>query len=102
MLTSLKQEYEAKGVVVIPSVFTERECNRIKKEAYGVTDNQIKQSGYKHVPSEQAYNKKSLIFFPALANAYLNDIRIDSRMQWVVSTFSVSYTHLKLPTKRIV
>ena len=87
MLTSLKQEYEAKGVVVIPSVFTERECNRIKKEAYGVTDNQIKQSGYKHVPSEQAYNKKSLIFFPALANAYLNDIRIDSRMQWVVSTF---------------
>jgi ectoine hydroxylase-related dioxygenase (phytanoyl-CoA dioxygenase family) len=87
MLTSLKQEYETKGVVVIPSVFTERECDRIKEEAYGVTDDQIRQSGYRHVPSEQAYNKKSLIFFPALANTCLNDIRIDSRMQRVVRTF---------------
>ena len=56
------KEYEHKGVVVIPSVFTEEECDRIKSEAYGVTDDQIKVAGYKHAPSEQAYNKKSLIF----------------------------------------
>ena len=81
------KEYKHKGVVVIPSVFTDEECDRIKSEAYGVTDDQIKAAGYKHVPSEQAYNKKSLIFFPALANIYLNDIRIDDRMQNLVRTF---------------
>jgi len=81
------KEYEDKGVVVIPSVFTEEECDRIKREAYGITDDQIRQSGYKHVPSEQAYNKKSLIFFPALANEYLNSIRTDERMQTLVSQF---------------
>ena len=81
------KEYERRGVVVIPSVFTEEECDRIKSEAYGVTDDQIKAAGYRHAPSEQAYNKKSLIFFPALANTYLNDIRVDDRMQNLVRTF---------------
>ncbi|SVA34393.1 uncharacterized protein METZ01_LOCUS87247 [marine metagenome] len=81
------KEYEDKGVVVIPSVFTEEECDRIKSEAYGVTDDQIKAAGYKHAPSEQAYNKKSLIFFPALANEYLNSIRTDERMQNLVREF---------------
>ena len=74
-------------MVVIPSVFTEEECDRIKSEAYGVTDDQIKVAGYKHAPSEQAYNKKSLIFFPALANEYLNSIRTDERMQNLVREF---------------
>ena len=80
MLIGLKRAYEDDGVVVIPSVFSAEECDRIKEEAYRVTDDQIKQSGYKHVPSEKAYNKKSLIFFPALANEYLNSIRTDERM----------------------
>ena len=87
MLTGLKRAYEDDGVVVIPSVFTEEECDRIKEEAYNVTDVEIKQSGYKHVPSERAYNRKSLIFFPALANEYLNSIRTDERMQDVVRWF---------------
>jgi ectoine hydroxylase-related dioxygenase (phytanoyl-CoA dioxygenase family) len=87
LVVTMLKEYEHKGVVVIPSVFTEEECDRIKSEAYGVTDDQIKTAGYKHAPSEQAYNKKSLIFFPALANTYLNDIRIDDRMQNVVRMF---------------
>lgn len=95
MLTSVEgvfgylsgNEYAEKGVAVIPSVFTEEECDRIKEEAYRVTDDQIEAAGYGHVPSEQAYNKKSLIFFPALASAYLNAIRIDERMQAVVRTF---------------
>ena len=81
------KEYKDEGIVVIPSVFTEEECDGIKREAYGVTDDQIKAAGYRHVPSEQAYNKKSLIFFPALANDYLNKIRVDERMQAVVQTF---------------
>jgi len=80
-------EYKDRGVVLIPSVFTKEECDKIKREAYGVTDNQIRAAGYGHAPSEQAYNKKSLIFFPALANNYLNDIRIDERMQTVVRAF---------------
>ena len=81
------KEYKDKGVVVIPAVFTEEECDRIKREAYGVTDDQIKTAGYGHVPSEQAYNKKSLIFFPALANTYLNNIRTDNRIQTLVRRF---------------
>ena len=77
LLIDLKQQYEEKGVIVVPNVFTEEECAEIKRQAYSITDQQIKDSGYPHVPSEQAYNKKSLIFFPALANEYLNKIRTD-------------------------
>ena len=29
MLTSIKKEYEEKGVAIIPSVFTPEECDRI-------------------------------------------------------------------------
>ena len=76
----MKKEYDEKGIIVIPSVFSSSECDKIKQEAYSVTDEQIKYAGYPHVPSEQAYNKKSLIFFPALANEYLNSIRTDKRM----------------------
>ena len=84
MLPEIRRAYEDDGVVVIPSVFEDFECDRIKEEAYKVTDLEIQESGYKHVPSEQAYNKKSLIFFPALANQYLNSVRIDKRLQNIV------------------
>ena len=76
----MRKDYEEKGVIVIPSVFTSAECDEIKRQAYSVTDKQITEAGYPHVPSEQIYNKKSLIFFPALANDYINSIRIDNRM----------------------
>lgn len=76
----MRKEYEEKGVIVIPSVFTSAECDKIKRQAYSVTDEQITEAGYPHNPSEQVYNKKSLIFFPALANDYINSIRIDNRM----------------------
>ena len=83
----MKKEYEEKGVIVIPNVFTASECDRIRQEAYSVTDEAIKSAGYPHVPSEQAYNKKSLIFFPALANEYLNSVRTDNVMVEIVRTF---------------
>lgn len=83
----MKKEYEETGIVVIPSVFSSSECDQIKNSAYSVTDEQIKAAGYPHVPSEQAYNKKSLIFFPALANSYLNEIRTDQRMVELVQEF---------------
>jgi len=83
----MKKEYDEKGIVVIPSVFTSTECDEIKRQAYTITDQQIKEAGYPHSPSEQAYNKKSLIFFPALANEYINSIRIDSRMVELVQEF---------------
>jgi ectoine hydroxylase-related dioxygenase (phytanoyl-CoA dioxygenase family) len=79
-MNEYKKQYAELGVVVIPSVFSAEECDRIKKEAYSVTDSSIVNAGYPHKPSEQAYNKKSLIFFPALANQYINDIRTDTRM----------------------
>ena len=79
--------FDEKGVVVIPSVFTADECDKIKTSAYSVTEDQIKLAGYPHVPSEQMYNRKSLIFFPALANSYLNEIRISKPMTELVREF---------------
>jgi len=87
MHDKLKNEYQEKGVIVIPNVFTNEECNEIKRQAYLVTDESIKASGYPHDPSQTAYNKKSLIFFPALANDYLNKIRTDERMVSLVKEF---------------
>lgn len=83
----MRKEYEEKGVIVIPSVFSASECDQIKNSAYSVTDDQIKAAGYPHVPSEQAYNRKSLIFFPALAHSYLNEIRISKPMTELVREF---------------
>ena len=62
----MKKQYEELGVIVIPSVFSSVECDQIKKKAYSITDEEIKNAGYPHSPSEQAYNKKSLIFFPSV------------------------------------
>lgn len=86
-LTKYIKEYEENGIVVIPNVFTEEECDKIKQEAYKTTAQSIKDAGYPHTPSEQAYNKQSLIFFPALANEYLNEIRTDKRMIKLVEAF---------------
>ena len=83
----MKSEYKERGVIVIPNVFSATECNHIKKAAYSITDDQIKAAGYPHVPSEQVYNKKSLIFFPALANEFLNLIRISDTMTELVREF---------------
>lgn len=80
-------EYIKKGIVVVPSVFTAEECDKIKKEAYLVKDEDIKKAGYPNVASETIYNKKSLIFFPALANEYLNSIRTDPRMVNLVRNY---------------
>lgn len=81
------EQYKEKGVVVIPDVFTSEECAEIKRQAYLVQDSDIKNAGYPHQPSEMAYNKKSLIFFPAICNPYLNKIRTDERLATLVREF---------------
>jgi ectoine hydroxylase-related dioxygenase (phytanoyl-CoA dioxygenase family) len=86
-LSEYKEKYHKLGIVVIPSVFTSEECDRIKKEAYLISDDDIKNSGYPHVPSETSKNKKSLIFFPCLANEYINSIRTDNRLSNIVKFF---------------
>ena len=86
-MSDYKKEYAEKGVIVIPNLFTADECRAIKDAAYSVTDKQIKDAGYPHAASETIYNKKSLIFFPALANSYLNDIRISKTMSDLVREF---------------
>jgi ectoine hydroxylase-related dioxygenase (phytanoyl-CoA dioxygenase family) len=86
-LSILKSQYAEKGIIVIPNVFTPAECDEIKKQAYSITDEEIKAAGYPHSPSETAYNKRSLIFFPALANDYINNIRTDERMVGLVKEF---------------
>jgi ectoine hydroxylase-related dioxygenase (phytanoyl-CoA dioxygenase family) len=86
-ITTLKKQYTKNGVIVLPSVFTPEECDEIKRQAYLVQDNDIKKAGYPHDASETAYNKRSLIFFPALANEYINNIRTDERMVELVKEF---------------
>jgi len=77
----LKQQYEEKGIIVIPDVFTAEECAEIKRQAYSVTDNEIVRAGYRHAPSEMSYGSKALIFFPALAYPdYLIDGKVVDRM----------------------
>jgi ectoine hydroxylase-related dioxygenase (phytanoyl-CoA dioxygenase family) len=83
----MKTEYEAKGILVIPDVFSPEEMEQLKREAYGTTAQAIKNAGYPHQPEEQAYNKRSLIFFPSLANDFINNIRIDARMYEIVKHF---------------
>lgn len=81
------EEYKQKGVLVIPNVFTKEEMEQLKKEAYATNPHDISLAGYPHRPSEQAKNKLSLIFFPALANEYINKIRTDERMVKIVQHF---------------
>jgi ectoine hydroxylase-related dioxygenase (phytanoyl-CoA dioxygenase family) len=83
----LKSVYEENGIIVIPNVFTSEECDEIKRQAYLTEDKDIVKAGYRHAPSEMSYGKKELIFFPALANDYLNKIRTDSRMVSLVKEF---------------
>lgn len=84
---NLKKEYDRKGVVVIPNVFSPDECDLIKKNAYLVSDTDIVQSGYPHTPSEKKDGRRLLIFFPSLANDYLNSIRTDERLINLVRNF---------------
>jgi ectoine hydroxylase-related dioxygenase (phytanoyl-CoA dioxygenase family) len=86
-IDNLKEAYLEKGVIVIPDVFTQEECEEIKRQAYLVKDEDIIGAGYPHSASQTSYNKKSLIFFPALCNDYLNAIRTDERMVSLVKEF---------------
>ena len=40
-----KKEYQQKGVIVIPNVFTQEECDEMKRQAYSVQDFEIKKFG---------------------------------------------------------
>lgn len=82
-----KDIYDELGIVTIPSVFSEKEMDELKRQAYATTPVSISAAGYPHQPAEQAKNKTSLIFFPSLANGFINDIRIDPRMQEIARFF---------------
>ena len=82
-----KKLYDEKGVIVIPNVFTPEECDLMKKNAYLVKDSDIQNNGYRHTPSEQKNGKRLLVFFPTIANDYLNKIRTDKRLVDLVTNF---------------
>lgn len=50
------KEYKEKGIVVIPKVFTAKECDEIKKQAYAMNPKDIVGAGYPHNPIETAYH----------------------------------------------
>lgn len=76
-LNKYKRKYKKDGIVVIPNFFSDYQCKKIKEEAYKTKPEDITKAGYPHSPEETAKNKRSLIFFPALANKYLDKIRKD-------------------------
>lgn len=81
------KEYEEYGITVIPNVFTDEECEKLKKEAYTLDPESIKKAGYPHHPFEYSGSKPALVFFPSLANQYINDVRKDERLQEIVKAF---------------
>ena len=42
MFDRFKKRFDSKGIAVIPFVFSSQECDEIKRQAYEVTDEQIK------------------------------------------------------------
>lgn len=86
-IEELKKEYEEKGIIIIPSVFTPEECDEIKKQSYQTSDQQIQSTGYPHIASQHNGKKRLMMFFPALANQYLNKIRTDERLVNIVKSF---------------
>ena len=83
-----RTNYQRDGYAIIPDVFTHRDVQEMKQQAYLVTSGNIRAGGYPHSPAEYAPNvSRSLIFFPALANAYLNEVRTDDRLVDIVKFF---------------
>lgn len=87
MYDKLIEQYNRDGIAVIPNLFSDAECERMKGEAYSLRGEDVTAAGYPHKPTETAYNKLSLVFFPALANDYLDQVRTDERMVQVVRAF---------------
>lgn len=86
-LTKHTKELKEKGITVIPDVFTRAEMERLKEEAYSITPDQIKAGGYPHQPFQYSGGHPALVFFPALANQYVNEIRKDKRYTDIVRHF---------------
>lgn len=82
-----KKELEIKGITVIPDVFTKQEMDRLKDEAYSITPEMVKEGGYPHQPFQYSGGHPALVFFPALANEYVNSIRKDKRYTDIVRYF---------------
>lgn len=80
-------ELQEKGITSISGVFTDEEMARLKTEAKTITAEEVSKAGYPHVPIEYKYGHKALVFFPAIVNSYLNDIRKDPRMVKIVRAF---------------
>lgn len=79
--------FKKDGVEIISNVFTKKECERIREEAYELTATDITQGGYKHLAIKGNNNKRQLAYFVALGNEYLNEIRTDKRLVKIVKTF---------------
>lgn len=86
-LTKHKKELAEKGITVIPNLFTKQEMDVLKREAYKITPEMISAGGYPHQPFQYSHGHPALVFFPALANQYINEIRKDKRYVDVVKYF---------------
>lgn len=87
------KKYKKDGVAVIPGVFTKQEADNLRAQALVTLTKLSEPNKYSkgHVELELKQNDKIdfpvLLFWPALRNKYLNDIRSDSRLQFIVSSF---------------
>lgn len=82
-----RKELAENGITVIPDVFTRGQMERLKEAAYSLTTDQLTKAGYPHQPFEYSDGRRALVFFPALANDYINQVRKDPRLVEIVRYF---------------
>ena len=93
ILRQASSDYERDGVAVIPDVFSWQECQKMRAAGLMALAkiSAIRQAGYPHNILEtvtfegQAF--PALLFFPALVEPYLEQVRTDDRLVRIVRHF---------------
>lgn len=91
-LDALLGEYSENGVAVLPGVFEPGEIERLRGASWMVLSqlDLIRKNGYLHDPfqtvSREGVEFPALVFWPALANRYLERMRSDPRLARIVET----------------
>lgn len=89
-MNKIKEEFEKNGVVIIPSVFTQSEVNKMKAEglsSLSVSDSRLHKRVKLQFKEKDGIEYPALSFWPALTMSYLDDIRKDQRLADIVKFF---------------
>jgi len=91
-LLACRAEYRVYGVARLRGVFNRNEINLLRKSALHALTQlpEISNAGYRHAPLEtvrdaDGHASPALVFWPCLANKALDGLRVDARLQSVVT-----------------